>query len=98
MKFEDKSKAYRDANVAECSHVKTETPYWIDDRRRVIGMAFCARNPKLFSTEFLGVDMAGNPPCFEGAALSRLFDEDSLVESLPHNLPWIGVFVDPSGG
>lgn len=98
MKFEVKCKACRDANVAECTHVKTETPYWIDDRRRVIGMAFCARNPKLFSTEFLGVDMAGNPPCFDGVALSRLFDEDSLLATLPHNLPWLGVFVDPSGG
>lgn len=42
--------------------------------------------------------MAGNPPCFDGVALSRLFDEDSLLTTLPHNLPWLGVFVDPSGG
>lgn len=98
MKFEVKCKACRDANVAECTHVKTETPYWIDDRRRVIGMAFCARNPKLFSTEFLGVDMAGNPPCFDSVALSRLFDEDNLLSALPHNLPWLCLFVDPSGG
>lgn len=42
--------------------------------------------------------MAGNPPCFDGVALSRLFDEDSLLATLPHNLPWLGVFVDPSGG
>lgn len=86
------------ATLSPANCVLSRTPYWIDDRRRVIGMAFCARNPKLFSTEFLGVDMAGNPPCFDGVALSRLFDEDSLITALPHNLPWIGVFVDPSGG
>jgi len=98
LRFEMRCKACRDANLNECSHVKAETPYWMDERRRVIGMAFCARNRRLFATEFLGASVSGNEPCFEAASIDKLFSPAHILSELPRNLPWVGVFLDPSGG